>query len=413
MWGQRQRWQSFSADEHIEHGPMNTTSQQAAQLSQRAMSALRQGDANTARSLFQQATSASDRSAASWLGLAFANAQLGDSKATLVAVDKALALEPHNMRALLFKGDHLAHEQQTRKALVFYQAALKLAARETSIPADVQTGLQRAESCCQRFAGEYEDYLLQRLQSGGYRPSQSHPRFDQALDIAFGKIDIYYQQPTRFYYPGLPQIEIYPRKDFPWLDEVEAATDAIRRELLAVMGNKDNFTPYLQSDPDTAYLNDTSNLDNDEWSAFYFYQEGKRVEENAARCPETMRILDAVPLPQVPGSTPHALFSKLAGGARIPPHVGLINTRLICHLPLIVPKNCGALRVGSQQIAWREGEAFVFDDSMEHEAWNDSDQERVVLLFDLWRPELDAGERELISAMLQAVLAYEAETDTD
>jgi aspartate beta-hydroxylase len=386
---------------------MNDSSQQAAQLTQRAMSALRQGDANTARSLFQQATSTSDQQAASWLGLAFASAQLGDGAGTLAAVDKALALEPHNLRALLFKGDHLAHEKQTRKALVFYQAALKVAAREASVPADVQTGLRRAEACCQQFAGEYESYLMQRLQQQGYKAADSHPRFNQALDIAFGKSRIYYQEPTRFYYPGLPQIEFYQRDKFPWLDEVESATDVIRQELLGVMGDKTNFTPYLQSDPDTAYINDTSNLDNDDWSAFYFYQEGKQVADNVARCPQTLRTLDAAPLPRVPGSTPHALFSKLAGKAKIPPHCGLINTRLICHLPLIVPPNCGALRVGSQQQAWQEGKAFVFDDSMEHEAWNDSDQERVVLLFDIWRPELDERERELIGEMLQAVQAYE------
>ena len=375
------------------------------------MSALRQGDAATARSLFQQATVASDQQAASWLGLAFANAQLGDADATLIAVDKALALEPHNMRALLFKGDHLAHHKQTRKALVFYQAALKLAARETSIPPDVQTGLNRADACCQQFAGEYESYLLDQLKQRGYRPTSSHPRFNQALDIAFGKSRIYYQEPTRFYYPGLPQIEFYQREEFPWLDDVEAATDAIREELLAVMGDRANFTPYLQSDPDTAYINDTSNLDNDDWSAFYFYLAGEQIAENAVRWPQTLRTLDAAPLPRVPGSTPHALFSKLAGKARIPPHTGLINTRLICHLPLIVPADCGALRVGSQQREWQEGKAFVFDDSMEHEAWNNSDQERVVLLFDIWRPELDESERELIGTMLQAVQSYESTGD--
>jgi len=375
------------------------------------MASLRQGDARGARDLFQQAANTYNADAAIWLGLAFANAQLDDGAATLAAVDQALALEPHNMRALLFKGDHLARQKESRKALVFYKAALTLAARESSIPADIQTGLRRAEASCQQYAGEYEEYLLSRLQERGYRRETSHPRFNQALDIAFGKREIYYQAPTRFYYPGLPQIEVYPRKDFPWLDAVEAATDAIRSELRAVLDTRASFVPYLQSDPDTAYINDTSNLDNQDWGAFYFYQEGLPVAENAARCPITMATLEAAPLPRVPGSTPHALFSRLAGKARIPPHHGLINTRLICHLPLIVPRNCGALRVGSQECEWREGEAFVFDDSMEHEAWNNSSEERVVLLFDIWRPELDPEERELIGGMLQAVQAYEDGVD--
>ena len=132
------------------------------------------------------------------------------------------------------------------------------------------------------------------------------------------------------------------------------------------------------------------------------------MAENARRCPHTMAALDAAPLPHVEGSTPHALYSRLAAHTRIPPHVGLINTRLICHLPLLVPENCGALRCGSQEQTWVEGQAYVFDDSIEHEAWNDSDADRVVLLFDIWRPELSVEERELVGAMLQAVQSYES-----
>ncbi len=386
---------------------MNDTVEQAGQLAQQAMAALRQGDAGNARALFQQAGTVNDQDASIWLGLGFACAQLDDSPATLAAVDKALALEPYNMRALLFKGDHLAHEQQSRKALVYYKAALKLASRQSSIPPDVQTALRRAEASIEKAAGEYEEYLLQHLQKAGYSPAQSHPRFVQALDIAFGKADIYYQQPTRFYYPGLPQIQFYPRQQFPWLEQLEANTEAIRVELDGVMQQADRFTPYLQSNPDIVNFNDVTNLDNDDWGAFYFYQAGREVRENAALCPATMQALSGAPLPLVEGSTPHALFSKLAGNTRIPPHCGLINTRLICHLPLLVPKDCGGLRVGNQTQYWQEGEAYIFDDSIEHEAWNDSDRERVVLLFDIWRPELDEEERHLISAMLQSVQSFE------
>ena len=92
---------------------------------------------------------------------------------------------------------------------------------------------------------------------------------------------------------------------------------------------------------------------------------------------------------------------------RIPPHHGLLNTRLICHLPLIAPEGC-ALRVGNETRAWVPGQALVFDDSMEHEAWNLSDRLRVVLLFDIWRPELSLDERELVAAMLAAVDSYGA-----
>jgi aspartate beta-hydroxylase len=390
---------------------MSDQKHSATQLAQQGVESLQRGNAAKARELFQQALSIDDKNISVWLGLAFANARLEDDQATLGAVDKALALEPHNLRALLFKADHLARQKQSRKALVFYQAAIKVASKQSNFPADVATGLQRAQDSCQRYAGEYESYLLQSLVKQGYQAGKSAPRFQQALDIAFGKQEVYYQQPTRFYYPELPHRQFYPTEEFPWLTQVEAATSAIKAELAAVLQGENSFSPYLVSDPDAVQFNDAGNIDNADWGAFYFYQEGLMVEENARRCPETMKALALTPQPHVAGSTPHALYSKLAAHTKIPPHHGLINTRLICHLPLIVPENCGALRCGNQLQHWQEGEAYVFDDSIEHEAWNDSDMDRTVLLFDIWRPELSAEERELISAMLQAVQAYESSAD--
>ena len=127
------------------------------------MGALRQGEPAAARDLFRQAAAANAGDASIWLGLAFAHARLGESDATLDAVDKALELEPRNLRALIFKGDHLAEQGQSRRALVFYKAALKLAAQQSDIPPDIKSGLARAQAACERFAGEYEDYLLQEL----------------------------------------------------------------------------------------------------------------------------------------------------------------------------------------------------------------------------------------------------------
>jgi len=103
---------------------------------------------------------------------------------------------------------------------------------------------------------------------------------------------------------------------------------------------------------------------------------------------------------------PSILFSLLRPGAHITPHHGFTNARYICHLPLIVPEGC-AMRVGSETRAWTEGRACVFDDSIEHEAWNrNPDKLRVVMIFDVWRPELSEAEQRLVSTMLQAVDAY-------
>jgi aspartyl/asparaginyl beta-hydroxylase (cupin superfamily) len=95
------------------------------------------------------------------------------------------------------------------------------------------------------------------------------------------------------------------------------------------------------------------------------------------------------------------MFSLLKAGARIEPHTGMFNTRLVCHLPLIVPPKC-SFRVGNEVREWREGKLFIFDDTIEHEAWNDSDELRVVLILDLWPPSLGAGDRRAVAAVIGA-----------
>ena len=107
----------------------------------------------------------------------------------------------------------------------------------------------------------------------------------------------------------------------------------------------------------------------------------------------------------MPNRSPVVLFSLLKPGTHIPPHNGLVNTRLICHLPLVVPAGC-RFRVGNETREWVEGQAWAFDDSIDHEAWNDSDRTRVILLFDVWRPELTAIERELVTELFAAIDAY-------
>ena len=116
-------------------------------------------------------------------------------------------------------------------------------------------------------------------------------------------------------------------------------------------------------------------------------------------CPQTLAALSRVPLTGASGAMPSVLFSVLEPGAHIPPHHGMTNTRLIGHLPIVAPPGC-SLRVGSETREWRYGKTLIFDDSIEHEAWNRGTETRVVLLFDVWRPELDAAERRAVSEYL-------------
>lgn len=372
---------------------------------QRGLSALRAGDARGARDMFEMIVAAGQADASTFLAIGFACVQLEDNEGLLSAVDRALDLEPRNLRALLFKADHLVRVDRPREALTFYQAAIAIAQGMTEVPNDVLQGLQRAQQHSDQATREYEDYLRGALREKGY-DERSVSRFAESLDIAVGRKPVHYQQPTRYYFPGLPQQAFYSREQFDWVPAMEAATVAIREELLAVTQEEGLFSPYLEHDPTLPRFNENSNVDSMDWSAFYLWRDGALVADNAARCPSTVEALAQVDAPAVPGQTPTALFSRLAPGATIAPHHGMLNTRLICHLPLVVPEDCGALRVGNEEHPWREGECLIFDDSMQHEAWNPSQQARVVLLFDVWRPELSTEEREWVTAMLMAVEAF-------
>jgi aspartate beta-hydroxylase len=143
-------------------------------------------------------------------------------------------------------------------------------------------------------------------------------------------------------------------------------------------------------------------LNNADWSAFYLWKDGEIVAENAARCPLTMRVLQTIVPPEVQHTAPSVLFSLMRPGAHIPPHSGMVNTRLICHLPLIVPPGC-EFRVGNETREWQEGKVWLFDDTIEHEAWNRSNEVRVILLFEVWRPELSRAERQLVQALFEGI----------
>jgi aspartyl/asparaginyl beta-hydroxylase (cupin superfamily) len=132
------------------------------------------------------------------------------------------------------------------------------------------------------------------------------------------------------------------------------------------------------------------------------------VVAKAARCPATMAAISDLPIPIIAGRSPMVLFSILEPGTHIAPHNGMLNTRLICHLPLIVPDGC-RLRVGNHSRAVEAGKMLIFDDSIEHEAWNNGDAIRVILLFEIWRPELTAAERAGLTALYESVSGYDAE----
>ena len=375
-------------------------------LAQAAVTALRAGDGRRARSLLEQVTASGRADGSHWFALAVACVQQGDDGAALTAVDKSLETDPRNLRALILKADCLERKGEPGRSLEIYRYALRLAGNAGDLPEDIRQGLARAKVACDRRERAYRSFLLERIHAAGLAPASGGARFQQSLDLMLGDKQIYFQQPRRYFFPGLPQLQFYEPAQFDWVAGMEAASNSIRDELLPLMGDPGRFSPYVKSDGSHLPVDNKGLEDNDKWSALFLWDYGRLVPENAIQFPKTLQALESVPMPRIPGQAPMALFSKLAPQTRIPPHNGLLNTRLICHLPLVVPENCGALRVGNEQRPWEEGKLLIFDDSIEHEAWNDSTRERVILLFEVWRPEIGPEERELISALLMAAKAF-------
>jgi len=257
-----------------------------------------------------------------------------------------------------------------------------------------------------RALGAFLDKTLAAAR-GRYGPSEL-ARFDECKDIMAGAKQAQVQRPTMLNFPRLPAIPFYERRDFPWLGEVEGATSAIRDELLVLLReDAREFGAYVNH-PDDAPLNQWAELNRSpRWSAYFLWSNGQRVDAHCARCPATAAILDRLPMATVPGAAPAAFFSTLAPRTLIPPHTGVTNTRLIVHVPLVVPEGCW-FRVGNEKREWKCGEALIFDDTIEHEAWNGSDQLRAILIFDIWNPYLSTAERALVCELLAGVDAYYA-----
>lgn len=362
------------------------------------------GDASAARARFEALAAGGWEHAYLDLGLAYARRDTGDPDGALAAAERLLAAEPLNPLAMIIKGDVVAARGDARAAVGLYANASRVTPPPGDLAPMLRGELSRAAAAVEAYARRAAGWMDRQLEAAGVL-AQASPRFLQSLAIARRERRVYPQRPIRYFFPGLPLIEFYERQDFPWTAMLEANAATIREEAERVLSDPQRLTPYVADDgaPGSGPGDLTGSR---QWTAFFLWQSGQVVEENARLCPRTMDVLRDLPLAQVPGATPSVLFSVLAPGAHIPPHNGMLNTRLICHLPLITPPGC-SLRVGGETREWRYGETLIFDDSIEHEAWNRSDQTRVVLLFDVWRPELTDVERRAVAAYLTAQARFE------
>lgn len=369
--------------------------------------ALAQKEPARALQLLQHAARTATRDPMVRLYMALAHRELGNPDAELAALAEALAIDPYFYPALLHKGTLLERQGKRRQAARVFRDVLRIMPSPEKLGGGLQKAAVHARSAVQENMDSLERHLDAVLAELRHRYSGARlDRFERSVQVMIGRQKMFTPEPIMLHYADLAPIQFYDDALFPWMPGIEAATDTIRDELKGVLADsRGEFRPYVQHPPD-APVNQWQELNHSlRWSTYFLWSNGEKVAEHCERCPKTTAALEAIPMTRIANFSPTAMFSCLDPRTAIPPHTGETNTRLIAHLPLIVPPAC-SFRVGHQTRAWEYGKAFVFDDSIEHEARNDGDELRVVLIFDVWNPFLAPAERELVSALVNGVRDY-------
>jgi aspartate beta-hydroxylase len=369
---------------------------------------LARGAADQAQLLFSRAATANPNQPSIWANLASSLKALGRRIEEFDAIEKALALEPRHLSALLQKADYLERAGDLRNAAQAYQAALDSLPPGAPMPPHLASALDVARAKVAADRAALSERLEQQLRAVRERHGGApQPRVDACLDTLMGKRRVFHQQPTWMYFPELPALEFFDRSLFPWLEALEARSPEIRAELLRVLvADREGLQPYIDF-PEGLPIDQFRELNRSrKWSAYFLWNQSVPNAGHIARCPTTAGTLEeVVPRCRVGGRAPTAFFSILDPNTRIPAHTGITNTRCTVHLPLIVPPDCG-FRVGATRREWVADQAWVFDDTIEHEAWNLSDTPRAVLIFDIWNPLLTAAERDMIQTATEVYGQY-------
>jgi aspartate beta-hydroxylase len=371
-----------------------------------ALAALRRRDLARALALLRHAVAVHPSDFHSCYHLARCQDEAGDLAQALPLYESVLEMQPANPVARLYFAYALERSGSRERALAHYVRALGQAQSEgrwldpRTTPPNLKPLVEQAVALVRQTKRALADDALAALRAR-YGGSELG-RVERALRIYLreeaAQLADPRQQPTMLYFPDLPPSAYLDRKLFPWIDGLEQATGAIRAELMRLLpSSAGRERVFLSESVERVNLRGIGAEPS--WNGYYFYRHGERREDNCAACPATAAAIDALPLARVPGHGPEVLYSVFTTGTHLLPHRGVTNTRLVGHLPLIVPADC-ALKVGGELHVWQEGHVVVFDDTYEHEAWNRSDRIRVVMIFDVWNPHLTPVEQDAIAELL-------------
>ena len=371
--------------------------EQPVALNSLGLLALAGGAPGEAARYFRRAIAADPASPELWMNLAKAMREQGDGPGEREALEGALAIDQRHLMALVRLAEYFERVGDERNAAARWSNVLAMSALIPEPTPAMQILFDQARDKVASHSAGFARIVEAGLAEARSRVSGAElKRFDACIDHALGRRQIYANQCAGLHYPFLPADEFFDRGHFPWLAEIEAKTDIIRAELEAILADDDpGILPYVSMEPGTP-ANKWSPLDRSlDWGALHLWKDGVRNAAACARAPRTAAAVEALPLSVLPGRTPTGFFSLLRPGAHLPPHTGVSNVRTIIHLPLIVPEDCG-FRVGGETRQWKVGEAWAFDDTIEHEAWNRSGRLRAILIFDVWNPHIGEPERDLL-----------------
>jgi beta-hydroxylase len=191
------------------------------------------------------------------------------------------------------------------------------------------------------------------------------------------------------------EYQVFPNSVFPWTAYLEANTPAIRAVADVLLRDRMSVPSVRDISPDHAKI-----AVDEKWRSFFLWGYGVRIDANCARCPETAKILENIP------GLLTAFYSVMLAGAHVPRLTGPTKAILTTHLGLIIPierEKCH-MNVGDQDVVWQEGHAVIFDDMFPHEVWNNTAEDRIILLLHIKRPLRFPGSalRDLFFAGLRA-----------
>lgn len=371
------------------------------------LEALALGDAAAAAVHFEEACRGDPSAPELWLNLARARVEQDEVEEARDALEHALAADQRFLPALI--GLAQLHEERGEEAAATerWNAVIALTAGMDQSTGELAELVAHARQYVERQRHQLAAALDQALASDlAAALPRERRRARAAADAMVGRRAIYANQCHGLHYPFLPADEFFDREHFPWLESLEAATSEIRKELEAILADAESgLSPYIEQPPGVPQ-NKWTPLDRSlDWGALHLWRDGERVEDACARAPRAAALVETLPLCRIPGHAPAVFFSILKAGKHIPPHTGVTNVRSIVHLPLIVPEGC-TFRVGGETRPWVEGQAFVFDDTIEHEAHNPTAQDRAVLILDVWNPHLSESEQAMICRLYEVADAH-------